>query len=42
LPASKLAVLDAQNRWTIERGTYEVSLGTSALGGLRGTFELAN
>jgi len=42
LPASKLAVLDAQNRWTIERGTYEVSLGTSALGGLTGTFELAN
>ncbi len=42
LPTAKLAVLDPQNRWTIERGVYEVTLGTSAQGGLAGTFELAN
>ena len=42
LPTSQLAVLDSQNRWGIERGIYEVTLGTSAQGGLSGTFELAN
>ena len=42
LPTSKLAVLDPQNRWTVERGIYEVTLGTSAQDGLSGTFELAN
>ena len=41
LPAAKLAVLDPRDRWTIERGIYEVTLGTSAQGGLAGTFELA-
>jgi len=42
LPTKQLAVLDSHDRWVIERGTYEVSLGTSAQGGLTGTFELAN
>jgi len=42
LPTSQLAVLDSQNRWGIVPGTYEVTLGTSARGGLAGTFELAN
>jgi beta-glucosidase len=42
LPASKLAVLDPQNHWTIERGTYEVLLGNSSSSGLAGTFEVAN
>jgi beta-glucosidase len=42
LPTSKLAVLDPQNRWTVEHGTYEVTLGRSAQDGLTGTFELAN
>jgi len=42
LPTSKLAVLDSQDRWTVEHGTYEVTLGTSAQDGLSGTFELAN
>jgi beta-glucosidase len=40
LPLKQLAVLDPQNRWVVERGTYEVTLGTSAQGGLNGTFEL--
>jgi hypothetical protein len=35
-------VLDSQDRWTVEHGTYEVTLGTSAQDGLSGTFELAN
>jgi len=42
LPTKQLAVLDPQDRWNIERGVYEVTLGTSAQGGLTGTFELAN
>ena len=41
LPTAKLAVLDPKDRWTIERGIYEVTLGTSSQGGLAGTFELA-
>jgi len=41
LPTSALAVLDSQDRWTLGRGTHEVSLGTSSQGGLTGTFELA-
>jgi beta-glucosidase len=40
VPAKDLAVLDAQNRWVVQRGTYEVTLGTSAQGGLTGTFEV--
>jgi len=42
VPAQNLAVLDAQNRWVVQSGIYEVTLGTSAQGGLTGTFELAN
>ena len=41
-PPATLAVLDPENRWTLEPGVYEVTLGTSAQGGLTGTFELAN
>jgi beta-glucosidase len=42
IPAKNLAVLDAQDRWVVPSGTYEVTLGTSAQGGLTGTFELAD
>jgi beta-glucosidase len=42
VPAKNLAVLDAQDRWAVQSGTYEVTLGTSAQGGLSGTFELAD
>jgi beta-glucosidase len=42
VPAKNLAVLDAQDRWVMQSGTYEVTLGTSAQGGLTGTFELAD
>jgi beta-glucosidase len=42
LPAKSLAVLDAQDRWALQSGIYEVTLGTSAQDGLTGTFELAN
>jgi beta-glucosidase len=42
MPAKNLAVLDAQDRWVVQGGTYEVTLGTSARGGLTGTFELAD
>ena len=41
VPASQLAVLDPENRWQLEPGIYEVTVGTSARGGLEGTFELA-
>jgi beta-glucosidase len=41
LPASKLAVLDANNHWTLEPGVFEVTLGNSSANGLNGTFELA-
>ena len=40
LPTRTLATLDAQDRWVIEPGTVEITLGTSARGGLAGTFEL--
>jgi len=40
LPASKLAVLDANNHWTLEPGVFEVTLGNSSANGLSGTFEL--
>jgi hypothetical protein len=40
VPARALATLDAQNRWTLPPGIYEVTLGTSSRGGLAGTFEL--
>ena len=42
LPAKSLAVLDAKDQWALQSGIYEVTLGTSAQGGLTGTFELAN
>ena len=42
VPAASLAVLDPQDRWVVQSGTYEVTLGTSAQGGLTGKFELAN
>ena len=42
VPASALAILDPQNRWTLEPGVYEVTLGTSSRGGLTGTFELVD
>jgi len=42
VPAGRLAVLDSGNRWTPAPGTWEVTLGNSARGGLSGTFELAN
>jgi beta-glucosidase len=41
LPASALATLDPHDRWVIEPGTFEITLGTSARGGLGGTLELA-
>ncbi len=40
VPAQQLAVLDAQDRWVIEPGAYEVLLGTSSQHGLAGTFEV--
>jgi len=40
LPARNLAVLDAQDHWTLEPGVYEVLLGNSSTNGLTGTFEL--
>ena len=42
VPAKSLAVLDAQDRWAPQSGLYEVTLGTSAQGGLAGTFELTD
>jgi beta-glucosidase len=41
LPAGALAILDAANRWTVEPGIFELTLGTSARGGLAGTIEIA-
>ena len=41
IPASQLAVLGPDNRWQLEPGIYEVTVGTSARGGLEGTFELS-
>ena len=35
-----LATLDPQDHWVLEPGTVEITLGTSARGGLAGTFEL--
>jgi beta-glucosidase len=42
LPAKSLVTLNSQDRWALESGTFEVTMGTSAQGGLTGTFELAN
>ena len=40
LPAATLAVLDPQNRWTVEPGVYEVILGGSSSAEISGTFQL--
>jgi beta-glucosidase len=42
LPTSALATLDPDDRWVIEPGTFEITLGTSSRGGLAGTFEVAD
>jgi beta-glucosidase len=42
LPASALAILDPANRWTVEPGSFELSLGTSSRGGLAGTIEVVD
>jgi beta-glucosidase len=41
LPVRALATLDPQDHWVLEPGTMEITLGTSARGGLTGTFEVA-
>ena len=41
VPVQQLVVLDAQDRWVLEPGVYEVLLGTSSRDGLTGTFEVA-
>jgi beta-glucosidase len=41
VPAKDLVLLDPGNHWVLEPGVYEVTLGTSAQGGLTGTFELS-
>jgi beta-glucosidase len=41
VPATQLAVLDPRNRWMLESGVYEVTVGTSAEGGLSGAFEFS-
>jgi len=38
LPAKSLAVLDSQDRWTLEPGVFEVLLGASSSGEISGTF----
>jgi len=40
LPAKQLAILDPRDRWALESGIYEVTVGNSSQGGLTGTFEL--
>jgi len=40
IPASQLALLGPDNRWQVTPGIYEVTVGTSARGGIEGTFEL--
>ena len=35
LPAKSLVMLNSQDRWALQSGTYEVTLGTSAQGGTR-------
>jgi beta-glucosidase len=41
LPVGALATLDPHDRWVLEPGTMEITLGTSSRGGLTGTFEVA-
>jgi len=40
LPASSLVFMGPDDHWRLENGVYEVMLGTSARGGLSGSFEL--
>jgi hypothetical protein len=42
LPVSALAIVDSANRWTVEPGIFELSLGTSSRGGLAGTIEVVD
>jgi hypothetical protein len=42
LPAQQLSVLGPDDRWQPAPGTWEVTVGNSASGGLKGTFELDN
>jgi beta-glucosidase len=42
LPVQALAILDPSNRWTLEPGVFEISLGNSARGGLAGTIEVGD
>jgi beta-glucosidase len=42
LPARSLVVMNSQDRWALENGVYEVTLGTSAQRGLAATFELTD
>jgi beta-glucosidase len=42
LPAASLMVLGPDDHWRLETGGYEVVLGTSARGGLTGSFELVD
>ena len=42
LPAGALAILDPGNRWVLEPGVFEITLGTSSRGGLAGTLELVD
>jgi hypothetical protein len=37
-PASSLASLDSQDRWTLQPGEYELLLGTSSSQGIAATF----
>lgn len=42
IPAKSLAVLDPEDRWSVEPGEYEVFLGSSSIGDPSGTFSVAN
>jgi beta-glucosidase len=42
LPVSALAIVDSANRWTVEPGIFELSLGTSSRGGLAGAIEVVD
>jgi hypothetical protein len=41
VPTSQLALLAPDNHWQIVPGIYEVTVGSSARGGVEGTFEIA-
>jgi beta-glucosidase len=42
LQPKDLAILDPQNRWSVEPGVYEVTLGNSAASPVSGTFTLSS